>query len=325
METFEIVAKKNKKRMIKRIILWSTAVVLALGGVAFGTSILLQKMASKNMQEVTNYYDTRQEIAYPNIYSSARHIQLTANFTYSYQAERMKDLDGVLIPYNEITASAGPNFVQIDHSGDMVNIHGRQDGKTMIAYSNGGNVKVPQFFNVKNKENDDWVAQPSQELPLVSEMKGQLVEVALTFDKAYSYEELQTMLPDNLKQNWYWLGTYSSYNVADMDMSNLFGFKVMKGDLQYSFDIFRSKLKEALTDKHGFISRETSTGESYNSKKELEYLDKTYKKAEDCKFSGVILTGKAENFAQLEGKEWIYASSIGASTPNQPYYKLDKE
>ena len=46
---------------------------------------------------------------------------------------------------------------------------------------------------------------------------------------------------------------------------------------------------------------------------------------EKLEFSGVILTGKAENFAQLEGKEWIYASSIGASIPNQPYYKLDKE
>lgn len=42
-------------------------------------------------------------------------------------------------------------------------------------------------------------------------------------------------------------------------------------------------------------------------------------------FAGLILTGKAENFAQLEGRDWITASSIGASTPNQPYYKLDKE
>jgi hypothetical protein len=42
-------------------------------------------------------------------------------------------------------------------------------------------------------------------------------------------------------------------------------------------------------------------------------------------FSGIILTGKAENFSQLEGKEWIAASSIGASVSNQPYYKLDKE
>lgn len=84
MESFEIVAKKSKKRMIKRIVLWSTAVVLTLGGLAFGTCILLQKMASKNMQEVTNYYDVRSEIAYTNISTPATHIYLTANFTYSY-------------------------------------------------------------------------------------------------------------------------------------------------------------------------------------------------------------------------------------------------
>lgn len=101
----------------------------------------------------------------------------------------------------------------------------------MTAYSNGSYIKVPQFFNIKNKAIDEWTAKPAQELPLVSEMSGQLVEVALTFDKPYSYEELQSMLPANLKQNWFWLGTYSDYNVADMDVSNLFGFQVMKGDL----------------------------------------------------------------------------------------------
>lgn len=194
----------------------------------------------------------------------------------------------------------------------------------MTAYSNGSYIKVPQFFNIKNKAIDEWTAKPAQELPLVSEMSGQLVEVALTFDKPYSYEELQSMLPANLKQNWFWLGTYSDYNVADMDVSNLFGFQVMKGDLQYSFEIFRSKLPEALTDKYGHIIV-TLKGGGYSSKKELEHIHKTYQKAEDCKFSGVILTGKAENFAQLENQDWIYASSIGASTLNQPYYQLDKE
>lgn len=49
------------------------------------------------------------------------------------------------------------------------------------------------------------------------------------------------------------------------------------------------------------------------------------KNRDQLTFSGVILTGKSENFAQLEGKEWNHASSIGASIQNQPYYKLDKE
>ncbi|HFI0256426.1 TPA: hypothetical protein ACGOVD_001095 [Streptococcus suis] len=40
-------------------------------------------------------------------------------------------------------------------------------------------------------------------------------------------------------------------------------------------------------------------------------------------FSGIILTGRAEDFAPLEGRQWVYASSIGASTSMQPYYQLD--
>ncbi len=43
---------------------------------------------------------------------------------------------------------------------------------------------------------------------------------------------------------------------------------------------------------------------------------------DQLEFAGIILTGKAEDFAQLEGKDWIYSSSIGASIPIQPYYQL---
>ncbi len=51
----------------------------------------------------------------------------------------------------------------------------------------------------------------------------------------------------------------------------------------------------------------------------------TFTKQEEIdklEFAGIILTGKAEDFAQLEGKDWIYSSSIGASIPIQPYYQL---
>lgn len=41
-------------------------------------------------------------------------------------------------------------------------------------------------------------------------------------------------------------------------------------------------------------------------------------------FSGVILTGRAENFVQLEDKDWIYASNIGQSVTIQPYHILTK-
>lgn len=41
-------------------------------------------------------------------------------------------------------------------------------------------------------------------------------------------------------------------------------------------------------------------------------------------FSGGILTGRAENFAQLEDKDWIYDSNIGQSVTIQLYHTLTK-
>ena len=323
METFEILAKKNRRRNTKKILILSIAVVLSFISIYIATRTVLEKMTEHHMTEVTNFYENRLQIAYPNIYSNSN-IHNTTGFSNLYQLSRFKDVDGVTVPYDTVTASVGPNLEKIYHVADSV-IPTSGVNKNIMAFNAGQRVKIPLFFNIKNKDETDITPTPSQELPLVSEMKGQLVEVALTFDRPYTYSELQSMLPSNLKVNWYWLGTYSNYNTENLNISNIFGFKLTKDDAEYSFDIFKTHLKNSLKDKHGLTSITTSKGEVYNTKKELEYLNKTFKNLEDCTFSGVILTGKAENFAQLEEKEWIYASSIGASVPNQPYYKLDKE
>ncbi|MER0124125.1 hypothetical protein ABPH35_10960 [Streptococcus sp. ZJ93] len=65
------------------------------------------------------------------------------------------------------------------------------------------------------------------------------------------------------------------------------------------------------------------SGKTFSNYDDLEFIKENYPTLADAKFSGVILTGKAENFAQLENQDWIFASSIGAAIPNQPYYQLD--
>ena len=61
------------------------------------------------------------------------------------------------------------------------------------------------------------------DLPSLSEMDpGKLVEMGISFDKSYSLEEVKSMLPEGLKQVWYWVDTYNnkdryritSYNVC---------------------------------------------------------------------------------------------------------------
>jgi hypothetical protein len=40
--------------------------------------------------------------------------------------------------------------------------------------------------------------------------------------------------------------------------------------------------------------------------------------------NGIVLTGRSENFKQLEGKSWIRAASAGASAETIPYIKPTK-
>ena len=67
METFEILARKSRKRLMRRVIIWSTAVVLSVVGIYTGTRLVLDKMTNDHLTEIMNYYDNRSQIAYPNL------------------------------------------------------------------------------------------------------------------------------------------------------------------------------------------------------------------------------------------------------------------
>ncbi|MBM9832248.1 anti sigma factor C-terminal domain-containing protein, partial [Enterococcus faecalis] len=220
------------------------------------------------------------------------------------------------------------------------------------------NQKIPQFYNThaQKQSEGEVIATPTQELPLVKNMENQLVEVAITFDKPYTLGDINSMIPSNLKTNWYWIGTTSKGNSSTWSMYSLYGTdaqgftreeyvdeQAAQNALKESakqggqpdqqamatkaVDAFLTNLK-AVLDAPGDATyndtRPRDDIEKYLEK--FGHLDLT--KEEDrnkLEFSGIILTGRAEDFAQLENADWIYASSIGASIPNQPYYTLSQE
>ena len=191
------------------------------------------------------------------------------------------------------------------------------------AYSRSQFIKTPLFFNTK-AEAQDGNEKPINELPDFSKMKGQLVEVVITFDKSYSYDELKQMIPSNLKTNWYWLGTQSDYNTVQLPVNDLFGMEINDDYSEGSFESFKEALNRDI--KTGFAhTKYGNEMTTYDTLNDLKYFQKKFTDLKSTKFAGVILKGKAENFAQLENQDWIYASSIGASTLNKPYYQLDKE
>ena len=329
METFEILAKKSKRKRLWKTVAISSFVSLALL-LLLGKGLI--ELASSNGRNLQKEYEVMSEISYPNVdYDSLYHTQ-NSLFSGTLHSDRFKDLDGVKVAYPsyEGNYSLIGAFRDPTAEGTYLSLSG--------TYTRELRQKYPVFYNINAKGTIDTKRIP-QELASVKEMPNQLVEVALTFDKAYTYKEIQQMIPSNLKINWYWIGSQSENDIEQYsDPQFTYG---ANASLLFTYDLdFRKKAKEAKKEQQTFLDYLKKADKNlfpsvsgYNTYNDVEsYLKKfgqlDIREAENrdqLTFSGVILTGKAENFAQLEEKEWIYASSIGASVPNQPYYKLDKE
>ncbi|NRG61761.1 hypothetical protein HPA88_08155 [Streptococcus suis] len=323
MKTFEIATKKSKKKHLWKTVGLSILGLLLITGATLKT---LQILTANNGEKIYQEHELLSQVSYPNIEYSTYYYKATSLFAGAVHADRHKDLAGVPVAF-------GDYEYHYDWLGTYLNFS--QDGpsyKGNIAYDRQTWSKLPLFYNTDKVDTDDFARVPSQELSLVKDMSNQLVEVAITFDKKYSFGDLQTMLPQNLKKNWYWIGTASKKNTADFRIDQLFG---LDGEVLQVYQPDPNLPKEA--EIWNPLTPMKKMAEQYNHylgeyalvtdvKTFLDKFGKTdFSKQESIdklEFAGIILTGKAEDFAQLEGKDWIYASSIGASIPIQPYYQL---
>ncbi|MDO4667485.1 MAG: anti sigma factor C-terminal domain-containing protein [Streptococcus sp.] len=318
METFEIVAKKNKRQLTKKIITVSFMVIIFCIIVGLSSYMTLRHFTKENFLKIENYYRVKNFINQPNLIVGETKVTKTSQLQGLYTVTEQKDLDGVKIPYQNLESTYWYRDISLRNHIEQENWP-LSDGSMGLYHVSSG-YKVAQFENVHISEKMRNGEPIHQELPLIHHMENQLVEVAITFDKSYSYDDISAMIPDNLKINWYWFGTHTEYDVNEYDANRLFGLTLNSETKGTEYNSIISELKTMnLSDYFKY----SSSGDS--AKNDLEQYLKEMPTLKEAKFSGLILTGKAENFAQLDGKSWIYASSIGASIPNQPYYKLDKE
>ncbi|CAM3512964.1 hypothetical protein HMPREF9378_0274 [Streptococcus sanguinis SK1 = NCTC 7863] len=332
METFKIIAKKSRrKRLWKTVVISSFVSLVLLGLLGKG----LAELASGNGRDLQKQYEVMSEIAYPNVDYDSLYYNPTSYLSGTLRSDRFKDLDGVMVDYPAYEGNYSLTGSYKNPTSEATY------SSTSGTYTRELRQKYPVFYNVNAKQTKSSDPAP-QELVSVKEMPNQLVEIALTFDKPYTYKEIQQMIPSNLKINWYWIGSQSEDGENGMalrtDPQTTYGAnstllnpypsdgKKESEEAKQEQQTFLDYLKKA--DKNLF-----PTVNKYNMYNDVEsYLKKfgrldirEEKNRDQLTFSGVILTGKSENFAQLEGKEWNHASSIGASIQNQPYYKLDKE
>ncbi|MER0123951.1 anti sigma factor C-terminal domain-containing protein [Streptococcus sp. ZJ93] len=236
METFEVLTKKTKQKNRRQIILISVTVVVSFLAIYAGLMFVSGKLLNRNFRKVMDYYHQRDVIAYPNMHVIGGNSP-KGQFSSTYHLDRMKDIDGVFIPYRDINASATLFATHVDSESDFVKYPIVEHQGELRFSSNQSTYRNPVFFNTRGDWNRKYAPKPSQELPLTKEMKGQLVEVALTFDKPYSYQELQTMLPENLKKNWFWFGTTNTEIDYSYSLADIYGLSFEEKEDEMSYDI----------------------------------------------------------------------------------------
>lgn len=342
-------AKKRKWRNRWVTILGSSLVTLAL--LLAGIKVIDQ-ITTKHGRETADYYTTMSQIAYPNIGYTSAYINPTSFFGGEFISDRVKDINGIRTTFECYKATYG--IWGANHDAYMST---SSDDQAMV-YTRPSNYKVPLFYNTKidyTRPSDVFISKNLDELTYVRDMKGQAVEVALTFDKPYTIEEIQEMMPDNLKYEWYWIGTESDLDTSQLSPSDQLGFSFSEGsDLSYQqFEALRTmpnneaymKAYNKMVKENGEMTFEKGLDNAFTyfqanaqealdkgwlnavhrtAAQDIKAFLKKYDKGSQAKFSGILVTGRAENFAQLEDKDWIYASSIGQSVFIQPYHKLDK-
>lgn len=356
MKTFEIITKKNKrKHLLKTAVLATLGSSVALLALNFG----LSELTARNGQNVRDYYQLRAEISQPNIDYKTAYFKPTSQYTGTFHVDQTKDIAGIEVPYEtlELPYSLRPLFWGRSSTG-------YSDKTGTATYTYGEGYKMPHFFNTAYQYTGETHHQLTQDISLLPQMSGQAVEMAVTFDKPYTFEEIAELIPNNLKINWYWIGTRSNYDTAGMNL-DLFGFegdtdtpwsyqqqqedeKNTKGmtpeeiEAYYnervgqkpasaqegfanSYSFFVAYLNQALAKDWLGSSYSGPDGEQMSTKEDVETYLKANPDAQTAKFAGVILTGRAENFASLEKADWIFGSNIGHHVQIQPYHTLDVE
>lgn len=360
MKTFEVVTKRSKRKSLLKAVLLSVTGSLIILSSGYW---ILNKITSDNAWEIQRFHELKNAISYPNIESINWSFIPTSSFTGVYRSDQVKDLAGISLPFEDYESYYGLRL-GLYKGSQADNIYGSEDGTAQ--YTHGSSFKVPVFFNTKFNYSQDGSLLPTQDIQLLSQMPNQVVEVAVTFDKSYNFEEIEALIPDKLKINWYWIGTESQYDTKELPLDAQIGFSPAKNQIESYEEVQKNqealaeeaqkelsdeeiqqkqeKIKEevaALTAQENFsnnfsffqVNLQTALDKGWagytvnNGEFDLETDIKTYlaanKDGQSAKFAGVILTGRAEDFAGLERADWIFGSNIGQTLELQPYHHLN--
>jgi len=293
--------KKAKRKQVLKIGIISFIVVLILLPILFKTGDYL---AGKNANRLHDALFLQHAITEPNIQIDSQVKGQNAIFGGNIVTNRSKNINGYLVQWSTLTSSYDWLFSHIDHNeltpgfywsdSQFYEYDKQTKNKTATFY----HPSIQKYYYVQNEIED------------IAQMDNHVAEVAISFDRPYTLQEIQAKIPDNL--NIVWL--YMASEIADES-------KGAPGIGVYGFDPFELPI-DAYT---SFISDlETYDERGYNETIQEFLTTNKDKSFHEVEILGIMLTGQTKNFEALGNQEFIRGSSVGAIAEMVPYIKPEK-
>ncbi|KAF1300975.1 sigma factor regulator N-terminal domain-containing protein [Enterococcus sp. JM9B] len=286
------VLKKAKRKQTLKIIAISLGVALL---VLIGGYRGLNFFAGRNSQELDQELVLHNMVAEPNVNVDSRVLGQSSSTGGTIVTHRSKNINGYLVPWSTLTSSYSLFNWELDYN-DLV--PGRK-GET-YAYDKQTKQKQAVF----SLDEGDKKIYPD-ELADLAKLEDQVAEVALTFDKNYTYADIQEKIPDTLTVVWLYL-------FEESGSKQPFGFQLEEEiPTEDQFSTFIKNLTE------------------YDKGKKIASIQTFLKKAKGKSFAempikGVVVTGQTKNFSGLVDASFIKGSSVGVTTDILPYITPEK-
>jgi hypothetical protein len=293
--------KANRKHLLK-IIITSIIVVLILLPIFYKTG---NYFAAKSSTKLHGKLFLHNAIAEPNIYIDSQVTSSSSMFGGNIITNRSKNINGYVVQWSTLTSSYDWFRVNIDTNELVPGFH--WSDTEFYEYDKQTKSKSATFYHPSIKKYYDGV---QNELGEVSEMENHVAEVAISFDKPYTLQEIQAKIPDNLNIVWLYMASPISDESKGPAGMPVYGFELSDNPKE-SYSSFVDGLKE------------------YDSNWDDETIQEFLKVNKNKQFSevkilGVMLTGKTNNFKALENQDFIRGASVGATAQIVPYIKPEK-
>jgi|GEM_PF-316996 len=338
-DKFDKAVKKAKWRSILRTIVISLIVIVI---VSISTIFIGIKVTQLESSDISFALSVFNDITAPDMYIG-KSIRYEGIFGGKTVYSTYKIIEGKVVYTGQQEYSYGLfNTVDVQAINSPAIVWGKsfdEDSLKKPTYNELGQREMIFFYPyVKYKTY-------KSDLNLLEDIgNDKYIEMALSFDREYSIDEVNSMMPKNVTLTWYWVDDLNSKekeahkpnknkqklpdgkiidvdNPADVCSEKAaYGIKVYdsNGDkLKNPEELFIAvienninEIEKLKTDNHKVNGIKSEVKRIYDNLK-----DKNGKiKKENLKIQGVVVTGTAETLKSLRGLPFIKASSLGVVT-----------